>query len=161
MAKKADQTELEADQGQITVDSTIKPWTIKNVPPEARNAAITAAERTGQPIGTWLASAIRVALKTEREGSRALVTAKRREPRPALDIASVERSVSAIAQLAAATGAPPPPEVSRAAYAALRRSLTVVPSGSPPLTSEPSPVSAGLPHAPSGQTAETSGQTVD
>lgn len=32
----------------------IKPWTLKNVPPEQRNAALAAAQREGVPIGVWV-----------------------------------------------------------------------------------------------------------
>jgi hypothetical protein len=32
----------------------VKPWTIKGIAPEERNAAIAAAEREGLAIGEWL-----------------------------------------------------------------------------------------------------------
>ena len=49
-----------------------KPWTVRGVPPEARNAAIAAAKRAEVNIGAWLTRAVRVAVKAEREESRAV-----------------------------------------------------------------------------------------
>ena len=38
--------------------SGIKPWTIKGIPPEARNAAIAAAQCNDLAIGPWLRRAV-------------------------------------------------------------------------------------------------------
>lgn len=44
----------------------IKPWTVKGVSPETRNAAIAAAQREGMVMGEWLARAILGQVQAER-----------------------------------------------------------------------------------------------
>ena len=48
----------------------VKPWTIKGIPPEERNAAIAAAEREGLTIGEWLTRAIRTQVPADRQADR-------------------------------------------------------------------------------------------
>src|SRR3954447_22728020 len=48
----------------------VKPWTIKGIPPEERNAAIAAAEREGLTIGEWLTPAIRTQVQADHRSDR-------------------------------------------------------------------------------------------
>lgn len=50
----------------------MKPWTVKGISPEARNAAIAAA-RDKLPIGEWLARAIRAHVQSDHQADRAPV----------------------------------------------------------------------------------------
>ncbi len=59
-----------SDQADPPSDDRIKPWTIKGISPEARNAAITAAERARQPIGEWVSRAIRSQVQSDHQESR-------------------------------------------------------------------------------------------
>lgn len=107
----------------------IKPWTIKGIPAEERNAAIAAAKRGKMSIGDWLSRAIRVAVQADRQDQRAPAvvadqsdrTGERSDP---ADLAEVERLVDMVGKLAIATGEPPPEGVSKTAYRLLRRRLT-------------------------------------
>ena len=111
-----------SDQSDPPSDATAKPWTIKAIPLETRNAAISAAEREGQTIGEWLTRAIRSQAQSDHQRDRAPAVVT-----PASDLKSdlndIERMVALAAQLATATGAPPPKGVSRAAYGLLRDRL--------------------------------------
>lgn len=49
-----------------------KPWTIKNVPWEVRNAAISRADQSRETIGEWITRAIQSQVQEEVKGSRAL-----------------------------------------------------------------------------------------
>jgi hypothetical protein len=48
----------------------VKPWTIKGIAPEERNAAIAAAEREGLTIGEWLTRAIRTQIQADHQANR-------------------------------------------------------------------------------------------
>src|SRR4051794_4238948 len=48
----------------------VKPWTIKGIPPEERNAAIAAADREGLTIGEWLTRAIRTQVQADHRSDR-------------------------------------------------------------------------------------------
>jgi hypothetical protein len=48
----------------------VKPWTIKGVDPEERNAAISAANRLEMTIGEWLKRAIRTQVQVDRNERR-------------------------------------------------------------------------------------------
>ena len=43
----------------------VKPWTVKGIAREARNAAIAAAEREGLTIGEWLSRVIRMQVQAD------------------------------------------------------------------------------------------------
>jgi hypothetical protein len=58
-----EQSDLPAD-GAADQSDRVKPWTVKGIPPEVRHAAIAAANREKQPIGEWLARAIRNQLQS-------------------------------------------------------------------------------------------------
>jgi hypothetical protein len=107
----------------------IKPWTIKGVGPEARNAATAAAGREKQTIGEWITRAIRTQIQSDRQQDRAPVVVG-----PVVnhetDLATLERLVALTASLAAA-GAPPPKAVSRQTYSLIRDSLAAIKGGGP------------------------------
>ena len=63
----------ETDETLETTDR-VKPWTVKGIPPEERNAAIAAAEREGLTIGEWLTRAIRTQVQADHRSDRLPVT---------------------------------------------------------------------------------------
>ena len=103
----------------------IKPWTIKGISPEVRNAAIAAADRARQPIGEWMSRAIRSQVQVDRQETRSPVPV---QPQSApssdrtADLAELERLVALTSSLSEA-GAPPPKAVSRTAYTLIRQRL--------------------------------------
>ena len=96
-----------------------KPWSIRGVHPEVRNAALAAAKREGVTIGEWLDRAIRSHVKNGRNPTENLSDAPVKQTP---DLSDAERLVSMIAQLSEA-GAPVPKSVSGKAYALIRDSL--------------------------------------
>src|SRR3954466_13112420 len=113
---------IEADD---TTDR-VKPWTIKGIAPEERNAAIAAAEREGLTIGEWLARAIRTQVQADHRSDRlpvvteipASVKADRQ-----LDLADLEQMIDLAQKIASANGQPIPPGITRATYALMRDHL--------------------------------------
>lgn len=96
-----------------------KPWSIRGVHPEVRNAALAAAKREGVTIGEWLDRAIRSHVKGGRkQGQNVSDNAVRR----VADLSDAERLVSMITQLSDA-GVPVPKSVASTAYAIIRDSL--------------------------------------
>ena len=96
-----------------------KPWSIRGVHPEVRNAALSAARREGLTIGDWLDRAIRSHIKSGRKQGENLPDTPVIQ---ATDLSDAERLVSMIAQLSAA-GAPIPKSVAAKAYALIRDGL--------------------------------------
>jgi hypothetical protein len=104
----------------------VKPWTVKGIAPEERNAAIAAADREGLTIGEWLTRAIRTQVQADHRSDRlpivteipASVTADRQS-----DLADLERLVSLSEKLAAAIGQPIPATITRATYSLMREHL--------------------------------------
>ena len=96
----------ETDEAPETTDR-VKPWTIKGIPPEERNAAIAAAEREGLTIGEWLTRAIRTQVQADHRSDRLPTVV---DPPPSLasdrqsDLADLERVVDLAQKLAAANG---------------------------------------------------------
>lgn len=96
-----------------------KPWSIRGVHPEVRNAALAAAKREGITIGEWLDRAIRSHVKSARkQGENTLDNTVRQ----AADLSDAERLVSMISRLAEA-GAPIPKSVASKAYNVIREWL--------------------------------------
>lgn len=96
-----------------------KPWSIRGVHPEVRNAALAAAKRDGVTIGEWLDRAIRSHIKNVRN--------PRESPsdnivQQVTDLSDAERLISMITQLSEA-GAPIPKSVASKAYALIRDGL--------------------------------------
>src|SRR5690242_17389053 len=115
----------ETDEASETTDR-VKPWTVKGIPPEERNAAIAAADREGLTIGEWLTRAIRTQVQTDHRSDRRSVAL---DP-PAFsasdcqsDLADLERVVALAKTLAAANGQPIPPTITRATYFLMREHL--------------------------------------
>lgn len=103
-----------------TSDS-VKPWTIRGVPPEERNAAIEAAKRSDMNLGDWLARAIRTHIQNENQSSRAPVPVGQVQTKPsdsATTLDSIERIAAQVQGLAAA-GLPVSPAATRRVVAAL------------------------------------------
>ena len=141
-------------------DDRIKPWTIKGISPEARNAAIAAAERARQPIGEWVSRAIRSQVQSDRQESRAPVPVLPQSTPasdPAVDLAQLERLVALTTSLSVA-GAPPPKVVSRSAYILIRQRLAEMRGPTEP---RPGPTKSGdsPTETPPGQTEPASGLT--
>ena len=100
----------------------VRPWTVKGIGPELRNAAIAAAAREKQTLGEWIGRAIRAQVQSDRQQDRAPAPVGL-AVQPRADLAEVERTIAAVHQLAEAAGEPPPKAVTRSAYALLRTQL--------------------------------------
>ncbi|NHN90276.1 hypothetical protein [Acetobacter conturbans] len=96
-----------------------KPWSIRGVHPEVRNAALAAAKREGVTIGEWLDRAIRSHVKSVRKPGE---NTSDNAVRHMADLSDAERIVSMISRLSEA-GAPVPKPVASKAYAIIRDSL--------------------------------------
>src|SRR5690349_7964243 len=104
----------------------VKPWTIKGIAPEERNAAIAAAEREGLTIGEWLTRAIRTQVQVDHRSDRLPVVteipASAKADRQS-DLADLERVVELAKTLASANGQPIPETIIRATYSLMREHL--------------------------------------
>jgi len=96
-----------------------KPWSIRGVHPEVRNAALAAAKREGVTIGEWLDRAIRSHVKSSRKPQE---NTSDNAVRQVADLSDAERLVGMITKLSEA-GAPVPKSVASKAYAIIRDSL--------------------------------------
>jgi hypothetical protein len=140
----------------------VAPWTIKNIPPDVRAAAIKAAERERQSIGEWMARAIRSQIQSDRQQDRtpAIVLPEAGRPvRPQVDLSEVERAVSLIRDLSA-SGAPPPKRVASLAYGLIRGSLIEMRGPTGTAKSKTNDAD-GLTEEPAGQTEPEESQTAD
>lgn len=95
----------------------IKPWTIRGIPPEERNAAGEAAKRDGMTLGDWLRRAIRTETQRQAQADRVPVRQERADSQTSLS--DVERIASSFRDMAAA-GVP----VSKRHAARITRALT-------------------------------------
>src|SRR3954451_1786220 len=104
----------------------VKPWTIKGIAPEERNAAIAAAEREGLTIGEWLTRAIRTQVQVDHRSDRLpIVTeipASAKGDRQS-DLADLERMITLAEKIANANGQPIPSGITKATYALMRDHL--------------------------------------
>lgn len=104
-------------------EDDVKPWTVRGVPPEVRNAALSAAKRSGMGVGEWLDRAIRHYVQHEKNASL-----EAQQP-PQKSAASAETATKEAAELVgligelAAAGAPPPKGVAQQAYGLIRERL--------------------------------------
>jgi hypothetical protein len=85
----------------------IKSWSIRGVPPEERNAALAAADRSDMNVGEWLRRAIRTQIQQENQANRAPVAVGpvvSDGPTSLSDeaLAKVERIAASVRDLAAA-----------------------------------------------------------
>jgi hypothetical protein len=121
----------ETDEALETTDR-VKPWTVKGIAPEERNAAIAAADREGLTIGEWLTRAIRTQVQADHRSDRLPVTL---DPPASLppdrqsDLADLERVVELAKTLASANGEPIPPGITRATYSLMREHLKALKAG--------------------------------
>src|SRR3954452_22232711 len=123
----------ETDETSETTDR-VKPWTVKAIPPEERNAAIAAAAREGLAMGEWLTRAIRTQVQADHRSDRlpvvteipASVKADRQS-----DLADLERLVSLSEKLAAANGQPIPSTITRATFSLMREHLRSLKASTP------------------------------
>src|SRR4051812_22517005 len=110
----------------------VKPWTIKGIAPEERNAAIAAAEREGLTIGEWLTRAIRTQVQTDHRSDRLPVPLDPPANLPSdrqSDLADLERVVELAKTLASANGEPIPATITRATYSLMREHLKALRAG--------------------------------
>jgi hypothetical protein len=115
----------ETDEVLETTDR-VKPWTVKGIPPEERNAAIAAADREGLTIGEWLTRAIRTQVQTDHRSDRLPVALDPPASLPSdrqSDLADLERVVALVKTLASANGEPIPPTITRVTYSLMREHL--------------------------------------
>lgn len=147
---ESDRSEPQADQ-PAEVSDRIKPWTIKGIPPEERNAALAAAARAEVSIGEWMRLAIRTKIKADRGADGKGAMAHRRGPPPPMDLGEMERLVAMVAQMQQATGEPPPKTVTQTIYARMRERMKTPVS---PAATSPGPTATG-----DGQTAMGAGRT--
>lgn len=138
--------------GAADQSDRVKPWTIKGIPPEERNAAIAAADREGVVLGEWMRLAIRTKIKADRGAKGKGAVAARGAKAPPMDLTEMERLVALVHQMQQSTGEPPPQSVSRTLYARIRERLN-----SPGQT----PARAGHTAAAPGQTETMQGPTDD
>jgi hypothetical protein len=111
--------------------ATIKPWTIKGVPPEERNAAIYAAGRNNMNMGEWIARAIRTQVQLDREAQRsparvdAVAPAPAQPASPPVDFTEISR-IACLVRLACecSKDGKPPRSVSRLVNKMIRDRLT-------------------------------------
>src|SRR3954451_7885155 len=115
----------ETDETSETTDR-VKPWTVKAIPTEERNAAIAAAEREGLTIGEWLTRAIRTQVQADHRSDRLPVVteipASAKADRQS-DLSDLERMITLAEKIASANGQPIPPGITRATYALMRDHL--------------------------------------
>src|SRR4051794_17082858 len=118
----------ETDEAVETTDR-VKPWTVKGIPPEERNAAIAAAEREGLTIGEWLTRAIRTQVQADHRSDRLPVTLDPPLP-PKVDrqsdLSDLERMITLAEKIASANGQPIPAGITRATYALMREHLRAI-----------------------------------
>lgn len=72
------------------IDYDPKPWTIKNVPTDVRDAATRMAKKDGVQIGEWLSAAIREKIKADKQKGKAVVAGS--TGGPALDLTTARYS---------------------------------------------------------------------
>jgi hypothetical protein len=108
-----------------------RPWTIKTISLEARNAATSAADRDKMTIGAWLERAILSTIKIDRERGRApSVIGPSSSTPPMADLSEVERVVEMLSKLAAA-GVPAPKGAARLSAALVRSGVASMKAGLP------------------------------
>ena len=113
-----------AANGSDQSDRGIIPWTIKGIPPEIRQAAITHAKLAKQSQGEWLSRAIRTLIQHDRQQTRmpALVDPPVRPSDEGSDLAEL----AGLVQLAMEVSGDKQTKVLAAARRAVMRRLEVV-----------------------------------
>jgi hypothetical protein len=123
------QSDFQSDDG---LPDRVKPWTIKGISPEDRNAAVAAAEREGQTIGEYVSRALRAQVQADHRRDRApALVGPQSVQQSDHALAAIERMIAAARSLAEVSGEPPPPPLQRLAYGLLRDQMKALkaPSG--------------------------------
>ena len=104
----------------------VKPWTVKGIAPEERNAAIAAADRADMTIGEWLSRAIRSQVQSDHQADRAPVPVGNAGISPSdrqSDLSDVERMIALARQIAEVNKSPIPRSITRATHSIMREHL--------------------------------------
>lgn len=116
-----------ADRAKSDGSDLTKPWTIKGIGWEARNAAIAAADREDMTIGAWLERAIRQTVQSDRKADRAPTVIEPVRPAapagPTVDLGELDRMMSIAERIHAMTGKPLPADLRSKAHKLLRVGL--------------------------------------
>lgn len=128
-----------------TVPDEIKPWTIRNVPPDVRNAALSAAKRRGVDIGELVSRALLSDIQAERQEQRAPAVVRpapiahpAATTMPPLDLAGSAQFLAGLAQLIGTLGGVPDglrrdtERTTRAMLRQARRAIAEQSAGLPP-----------------------------
>jgi hypothetical protein len=124
------QSNPEADLSAPESDESdrVKPWTIKGIRIDIRNAAIAAASHDGLPLGKWFERNIPAIIQHNRQKTRMTVVADQPviPADPKADLEEI-RDVLAIARdLREATGEPTPDDIRELGYDLVRGRLKVL-----------------------------------
>src|SRR6201985_1853864 len=108
-------------EGDLREDASdrVKPWTIKGIAPEERNAAIAAADRQDMTIGEWLSRAIRAQVQADQRSDRSPVPVDlqgRAGSDRQSDLSSVERMIALARQIAEVNNSPIPRSITRTTH---------------------------------------------
>ncbi|HTB47056.1 MAG TPA: hypothetical protein VK741_25790 [Acetobacteraceae bacterium] len=131
-SSRADRRPGKADRAAAEVDQDrVKPWTIKGIAPEIRNAAIAAAERDNQTLGEWFSRAIPAMVQQQRARNRlpVMVVPPGRPDRLPADLGEIERVITLMASLHGVSNKPAPANLVRLAHGLLRDRLSWMKKG--------------------------------
>jgi hypothetical protein len=121
--------ELPEDVKLEEASDRVKPWTVKGIAPEERNAAIAAADRQDMTIGEWLTRAIRTQVQADHQADRAPVPIGYAGI-PAVDrqsdLSDVERMIALARQIAEVNKSPIPRSITRATHSIMREHLSAI-----------------------------------
>ena len=104
----------------------VKPWTVKGIAPEERNAAIAAADRQDMTIGEWLSRAIRAQVQADQRSDRAPVPVNGQGSDRQSDLSDVERMIALARQIAEVNKTPIPRSIARTTHAIMREHLGAI-----------------------------------
>jgi hypothetical protein len=123
---EADFAAPESDQSD-----RIKPWTIKGIPIEIRNAAISAADRDGLPIGKWFERNIPAIIQQNRQQTRVTVVADQpvTPSDPKADLEEIKGVIAIARDLQEVSGDPLPEDVRKLGYDLVRGRLKALKRG--------------------------------
>ena len=121
--------ELAGDAKLEEASDRIKPWTVKGIAPEERNAAIAAADRQDMTIGEWLTRAMRTQVQADHQADRAPVPIGNAGI-PAVDrqsdLSDVERMIALARQIAEVNKSPIPRSITRVTHSIMREHLSAI-----------------------------------
>lgn len=127
------QVNTEADLSAPESDQSdrIKPWTIKGIPIEIRNAAIAAADRDGLPLGKWFERNIPAVIQQNRQQTRVAVVVDQAviPSDPKADLEEIKGVIAIARDLREVTGDPMPEDVRKLGYDLVRGRLKALKRG--------------------------------